>query len=389
MSGGGRRVAVALTALALCVAGCAPAHSRAASPASGRPSVASPGPGPSSPGPSAPAEFCRVDLPAAWRSALAAGHLAHGPAEAAVPQAVAPDGRSVFVDSYVDGVRAVVWLRDGGQHRQTVMRLANDVQQVIGADFDGRWLVFSVSDEPILDSPWTLYAWDSATGGPVRRLGRATVPGPFAYPVAVSGKAFWTTAVDDHRSLLHLADLATGVQQVVRDGVPGYPFHYGDLVVWPEMAPGTDPITLRAADPATGQPVPLPRELDVPLARPAFENGDAGAFVWSDQDLKRLRVWRRGETGPVTILDRAPIGTYLQWPRVAGDIVSWDDGTAMFAADLRSGAYVQLTPQNGLTLLSAGALLVTYAPTGPKSSHAVLDSTLVPLRDLPPLPGCR
>ena len=381
-----------LVGLVVCASGCTPPtqhRAPSALPAS-RPATASPAGVPSAANPTADVatEFCRVDLPGTWRTALAAGHLGHKPGEAAVPQAVAPDGRSVFVDSYVDGVRALVWLRPGGQ-RTTVMRLPDDVHQVTGADFDGRWLAFSVSDEPILDSSWTMYAWDSANGGPARRLGRATVPGPYAYPVVVSGRAFWAQAVNDHESQLHMADLAAGTQQVIRDGVPGYPFHYGALVVWPEMAPGTDPITLQAADPATGHLVPLPRELSAPLARPAFENGDAGSFVWSDRDLKRLQVWRSGAPAPVTILEQAPPGSYLQWPRLSGTIVTWDNGSAMFVADLRSGSYAQLTEEAGRTLVNGDGLLVSYPPTGARSMHMVQESTLVRLGDLPPLPGCR
>jgi hypothetical protein len=156
-----------------------------------------------------------------------------------------------------------------------------------------------------------------------------------------------------------MADLATGAEQVIRDGVPGYPFHYGNLVVWPEMAPGTDPVTLHAADPTTGSLAPLPRELNVPLSRPMFTNGSPDAFIWSDHDLKRLQVWRRGAPAPTTIIQQAPSGSYLQWPHISGNIVTWDNGAAMFAADLRAGSYTQLTPEAGYALASGDGLLVT------------------------------
>src|SRR5262245_17618246 len=87
-------------------------------------------------------EFCEVALPEAWRSALADGRITHAAGESLVVNAVADDGSSVFADSYHDGVREVVWLR--GARRTTVMRLADPDQQVFGAAFDGRWLVFSV-----------------------------------------------------------------------------------------------------------------------------------------------------------------------------------------------------------------------------------------------------
>lgn len=192
----GRRLVVVLISLLVCAPGCTPPHhrDRLALP------ILRPAATPPAQSTSAPAEFCRVELPATWRSALATGHLTHQPGEALVVQAIGPDGRSVFGDSYVNGVRSVVWLRDGGRQRTVVMRFRDDTFQLSGVDFDGRWLVFSVWDQPILDTAWTMYAWDSATGGPVRTLRRSTVPGPYAYPVVISGKAFWAQAVNSQHS---------------------------------------------------------------------------------------------------------------------------------------------------------------------------------------------
>jgi hypothetical protein len=360
-------------------------------------SSAPPGPAPSSPAPStstaspgptataAARDFCLVALPTAWRTALSNGRIAHAADESLVIDAVAEDGSSVFGDSYRGGVREVVWLR--GDRRSAVMRLPDPDQQVFGVAFDGRWLVFSVWDRPELNTPWTMYAWDSSTGGRPRQLGRATVPGPYPYPIVYNGRAFWTLPVGAQVAQVHMTDLGTGTDRVIRSGWAGYPFRFGSLVVWPETTAQTTAIKLRAASIRAGDPAGLPTELSEPLSRPLFVNGDADAYVWSTNNLATLRVWRSGTPSPITIITMAPLGQYLQWPQVGGPLVTWDNGTAQYVADLRTGSYAQITPEAGATKLSGDALVVTYAPSG-KASHAVLDSTLVRPSRLPALPTC-
>src|SRR5262249_42681368 len=157
-------------------------------------------------------------------------------------------------DSTMPGLRALVWMR--GTQRTTVLRLPDDTHQVFGAQFDGRWLVFSVLDQPNLDSTWTMYAWDSSAGGTPRQLARSSVHAPYAYPLVLAGQAFWTVAVSAGQTQLHMSNLSRGTDRVIRSGVPGYPFRFGPLVVWPEMPPGGEKIELAAASAETGEPVP-------------------------------------------------------------------------------------------------------------------------------------
>jgi hypothetical protein len=334
--------------------------------------------------------FCLVDLPAPWKQALVSGLIKHQPGESLIVKAVAPDG-SLFADSFLDGSRSMVWLHHVGAERRMVMRLSNPEQQVFGAAFDGRWLVFSVFDQPILDSLWTMYAWDSSAGGNVRTISRSVRPGPFPYPSIYDGKAFWSQAVTAERSELHQFDLKSGIDRVINAGVPGYPFLYGRYVVWPEMVPGnaTAPIDLQAADAATGQAVDLPPELKVPLARPSFENADANTFVWSTNNLATLKAWHNGDAAPTTIIAQAPSGSAIQWPQVARDLVTWDNGAAQFVADLRSGSYAQVTPEFGSILLAKDAMVVAFASAAPAKQHPVLESASLMPSKLPPLPTCK
>jgi hypothetical protein len=333
-------------------------------------------------------DFCKVELPASWQQALTAGRISHQPGEAMSADAIATDGGGLFADSYLSGVRQLVWLRDRGTTRTVVLRFAKADHQVLGAAYDGRWLVFAVVEGPLLSSPWTMYAWDSATGGTPRALVHSTVPAPYPHPVLYRGVAYWTEPVSAQRTELHMSDLSTGTDRVIREGTPYAPFLFGSLLVWTETS-GDDgaPIQVHVADAATGQPAALPRELGTPLRRPAFVNADADRVVWAARTPTGLWVWRRGAAAPVTILSRTASGQNLQWPQVAGDLVAWDNGVAQFVADLRTGSYAQLTQHGGSTMLAADALLVGYPPAE-KGAHPVAEASIVRPSTLPPLPRC-
>jgi hypothetical protein len=334
--------------------------------------VASPAPGRD--------HFCRVGLPGSWQTALTGGAIPHAADEMLVVKAVSADGSSVFADSRQGGVRELVWLHRG--QRTVVTRLPDTDHEVFGAAFDGRWLAFSVWDEPVLESPWTMYAWDSQAGGVPRQLGRTEVGGE-PYPLVYNGHAFWTLSVAEQRSEVHMTDLAKGQDRVLDTGRDDYPFRYGSLIVWTQRTASA--VQLKAASITTGEPAALPVELQEPLSVPLFVNGDGDTYVWVGDNLFTLRVWRTGSTDALTVVKADALGEYLQWPQVGGPLVTWDNGSAQFVADLRSGSYAQLTPWAGATLLSGDALVVTYAPA---SKGTVVDSTLIRPSQLPALPTC-
>ncbi|MGA8116361.1 MAG: hypothetical protein WCA46_22110, partial [Actinocatenispora sp.] len=111
---------------------------------------------------------------------------------------------------------------------------------------------------------------------------------------------------------------------------------------------------------------------------------DASA-AWVGPAVRTLWVWHTGWPRRVRALS-VPEGRNIQWVRVAGDLVTWDDGSAQFAADLRSGSYTQLTSAYGYTEARGNGLAVGYPPTSKDSSAA--PPTLVRVDELPPLPRC-
>jgi hypothetical protein len=387
-------VAAALLLIAGCDTAPDPApHDGAGSGASPTPS-ASPAPPVDTAVPDAApaANFCSVPQPARWRRALHGDRLAQRAGETLVVHAVGGDGGTAVVDDRTGDGRSVVFWRDG--RRTRILRLGHpDTDQLYGAAFDGRYLVFSVSHNPNDLSAWTLYGWDSVTGGAPQRLADNAVdsaghpvPSPLLYPVIAAGVAAWTAGRADGRTVLHRYSFITGTDEVVRVGHPGAPFLFDADLVWPE-SPRPDALTeLHAVRLADGAPAPLPATLAA-VRGPAFIVGTgSGVAAWVSADVRTLYAWRSGWRAPVTVR-HVSTGRNVQWVRAAGPLVTWDDGTAQFAADLRSGAYTKLTPRYGYTEATGDALAVGYAPAAKGGSTAA--PSLVRVSELPPLPSCR
>jgi hypothetical protein len=155
----------------------------------------------------------------------------------------------------------------------------------------------------------------------------------------------------------------------------------GGWLVWPE-SPAPDALTkLNAISLENGQPVALPAVMAA-ISGPAAIEATNDTMIWASKDRTELYVWKTSWPEPKRIL-QLDTGS-LDRPHVAGQIVSWDDGKAQFALDLRSGTYTQVTPQYGSTGGWGNALAVEYGPqqSGPGDA-AVVDTTA-----LPPLPRC-
>jgi hypothetical protein len=67
--------------------------------------------------------------------------------------------------------------------------------------------------------------------------------------------------------------------------------------------------------------------------------------------------------------------------------VTWSSD-ATYAADLRSGSYVKLTPEYGASKAKGTHLEFMYGTTQVKSQYPALVSFVVDVSKLPPLPGC-
>ncbi|MEU8764133.1 hypothetical protein [Streptomyces sp. NPDC048659] len=335
--------------------------------------------------------FCKVDTPAAWKQAQTAGTLQASQGESLNPMAVAPDGSSVIAASKAGGRVTLLWVRENGRKRTTIYTDDNDGKGGLGlADFDGRWVVFTVLASNDVGSTWELFAWDSQAGGAPKRIAKSPVdaggnpvPGPFMYPWVNDGKATWVQGVGDGpkdqkltdvQRQVHLYDLASATDKVVRTGRMAPSFFAGDTLVWPEAFAIDTPTKLSTVT-SQGTPGGLPKALAAADGSPASAS-DGTTWAWTGVDHKNLYAWRAGWPAPVIVVE----GASIDWVHVAGDVITWTDPTATWAADLRGRAYTQMTPQYGGTNSHGTAVVVSYPGPDKRSvSYVFTSAGLAPL----------
>ncbi|MEU8542623.1 hypothetical protein AB0C52_22040 [Streptomyces sp. NPDC048717] len=336
------------------------------------------------PGTTAPAA-CRVPLPDTWRGAFTAG--AYHPADGLRP--VLADAGPGWTALQLSGGhdRSAVLVRAGEKTPRTLLRFADPVEhQLLAADFDGRrWAAFAVLEGRTLDSPWSLYVWDAATGR-TRRLAHADRPGPLPRPVLHDGTVVWAQGGDAGKAAVLAAPAGGGHARVWHTGVVDTPFAAGGLLVWREAVGGGT--RLAAVSLADGRPARLP----APIAalrdiRAPVSDGTTWAWVAGESD-PRLMVWRTGEARPSAVVTGRPAAQGMDQLRIAGRLVVWRTPETSYALDPAVGAYTEITPAYGYAAASGGALALAYSPGDTKETGARAVIQVVDAARLPRLPRC-
>lgn len=312
---------------------------------------------------------------------------------------VARDG-SLFVESFVPGHRhELQWHPRSGVTGPEVVQTfdsRDSKSQVLGAAFDGRYLVYSLLHSDRTFDDWTLHVWDARVGGDPLEVGRSErdgsgqpLPGPLNYPLVLDGRLVWvqTRDAETRQTVIYAYDIEQARRVPLRAGHPGRPLLMGDQLIWPE-SPAPDTATrLHAVDFRTGEPVHLPEHL-ASIVGPAFLATSDDTFAWSSTDMTELWVWRRSWRTPMHAVPADP-GDALQSLHVAGDVITFDSGSEQWALDLRSGGYAQLTQQAGAQDTGGSWLWLMHGTEKSPDGRAELGAeTVVDTAALPPLPSC-
>ena len=330
--------------------------------------------------------------PAALTQAETAGAISTTAGEALVPAAIAPDGSSFFaMDGHgVQNMKNLVWSRDHGSKRQTVFTLTAPYAGFGVVSFDGRWLVFMANHSQQLTGAWDLYDWDSQGTAPPHVI--AGDPGTAAngvveWPQVRNGKATWIQGLADGTQQVHLYDLAAGQDKVVHTGHLGASLLAGDLLVWTEARQANGPLTLAAVSAATGAPAALPAPLAQAQTAPATVASDGTTWAWTSADYRTLYAWRAG-TPAAVVVHTADEGDAMDTLGVSGDVVTWTNSAATFAADLKARSFTQITKEYGSALTNGAAVAVYYPLGDVKSPDLTYDAYVLKTSDLSTLPQC-
>lgn len=311
---------------------------------------------------------------AAWRSVP----IAITPDQVMIPVALTPDARfligSLVPHQHWSAAGALVLLDVETRQITTIHQMDNPVTQVVGADADADWVVWSeAAAQPNLND-WRLYAYHRTTGAlrsvataPLGTDGQPAV-GPFLLPHISHGTLIWSEAnplSNPPQARVKIADLASGATSVLAEN------GLSPKIAWPYAA-WIEP-TPRAAG-QTGDPdrgivvhnlqTHAAHRLKNPAAPMDFALG-SDALVWSSADGRALTLTDLAETTQ-QVIARADEGDVLQFPSMNDRLVAWVSYQKAQVWDRAQGRLVTLAGNtNGgqLTELVNGAAFGWATPT--------------------------
>jgi hypothetical protein len=339
--------------------------------------------------------WCKAKPNSAWKRVLRGRVVPLSRRVSIGPIALANDGRSFYAEIYSKGYSGVVKINALSGRYIKIKRFSDPVNYQVSGDFDGRWLVWA-EYHSLYDylSDFTVWSWDSRTGL-LRRIGRAKRspsgkfwPSAWQAPVAHEGYAAWQQgACPDNLGDIHVVDLATGRDRIVRRGHSSGPFLIdGHRVIWRESMKRGALTVMRAADARTGRMVATP--LALRKLRGALwpaSNGKSLLYATDDQ----TSLWwspsfsvtpRRVYKGRKYSLLGIPLN------EVWGRYTSFSIPLKTFVVDTVAGRYIRIF-RGGWAITGPNAF-VLLTPSKKKADHAITNIYYVPLKSLPPIPPC-
>lgn len=346
--------------------------------------------------------FCAVQTPVSWKSAITSGQVTADGTWSRV-FALSPNGNQ-SVKEVLRGSIAYLELASRTGKQQTITNITNITNTQAGgfletADFDGRWVVYVLGYDQNIANRWAIYAWDSHSTGAPHKIATSRSGAHFTLDPQVKvhqGKATWIASTGNTDALeVHLFDLAADRDLVVESAhISGFPFFADNLLVWSEWKAPSDPPQVKAYDIVSGAMTNLPDALKTMLNSASFAS-NGRTWAWIDATSRQVWAWRTDWTAPTKIFYGGQ-GSQVTWLQIAGDLVTWSGIVTLtgkvvygvYAADLRAGSYVKLTPDYGSSMAKGTFLEFSYATTKTKSQYIPQVSFVVDVSKLPPLPTC-
>lgn len=329
-----------------------------------------------------PANFCKADRPADWTKAEQEGELPQREGESIRAAAVAADGSRVF--SIIDTPDSSSLVMDTGGKRTKVFAVADKEKSQLGTvRFDGRWVVFEHLLGFDIDATWELYAWDTEhpKTKPERFAKRAQGSpsvGFFRFDVE-DGRVTWMQPRTFEKRDIHLYDLKTAKNRVIKKKMIFGPMLSDGSLIWQQE--GADKVVrLAGMEVDSGKEVEIPEQ--VQAAGGSFDIvTDGTTWAWNSPDFSKLYAWRDGWETSVKVRDEGA-GNHFQYLALSGDLLTFADDHATFAADLEQHTYSQLTKSYGGAVAEGDTIAINF-PAGKGQTASVVDSS-----QLSRLPDC-
>lgn len=107
---------------------------------------------------------CLVDMPSTWQEALLPGPVP-GPKQPATHLSLGAEDGS-FASFVATAAPRLEWTDHQGEVEVVQEFTERPEAQVLSSDYDGRYLAYSVTwSYEVFLSPWSIYVWDTTTGG--------------------------------------------------------------------------------------------------------------------------------------------------------------------------------------------------------------------------------
>jgi hypothetical protein len=337
--------------------------------------------------------WCEAKPSAAWRKAFTGGVVALSRRASIVPLATGRDGRTFFATIYSPTFSGVGRIDARTSQVTPIKSFSNAANDQAGGAFDGRWLVWT-EYHSLREDDLAVFAWDSRTktlkqlGATVPRADGSYWPSSWRHPDVSNGVATWEQGTGpDSVGDIHVVQLETGEDKVIRHGHPGGPFFTGrNRIVWPE-SPRRGVLTVfRAADTRTGATVAPP-----PVLRGLRGIGalvtDGKAIAYPSPYFGAL-WWAPSLSGKPSQIAIAGYGDSIDNSvQIAGRYVLFGIAPHTYLADTAQRRYVEISA-GGWGHLDARSL-VLLPPSPKKELHAVADVLFFSLESLPPVPPCK
>lgn len=339
-----------------------------------------------------PPRYCVVDLPRSWNAAFSKGRIELGEDQRFSPVVPAEDASRAFGSFYSPEWSGVVSVSVEGTITRIRAFAEPSRDQIIGAAFDGRWLVWSESHSLTNFNDWDIRAWDSTTDALFDvASGPDTEQVVFVLPVGWEGIAAWIQPSASGGLAVHVYSLAERTERVISEGTPVPPIlFWGPNLIWGEKKEASQSEgRLEMMDMRTFERAPPPGPLAT-LSHFGSVAANGDLLAWTE-DLHSVSIWREGDERPARFVPPG-FAPGVDFIAIAGDLVTWGGADKQWAADVRSHSVTGITERLGGRMTNGRALVVAE-PIGDikrneQSLVPALEIILVDTAELPPLPGC-